>query len=531
MNLSHICWYDEGRVKTMWKFLKTWIPRFALAVATTYLIFCLLPPLKMFFEQDWKALFFPYTLDYGEGPLLDQTLRLAHFQSIYHNNLNQSPYTISNYPPLFPLVQVPFLWIFGPALWYGRLLSILSILAAAVLIGLTVQSITRSYLAGATSGLLLLVIPYIFQWSPLDRIDSLALTLSWAGLYVIVRGSSRQALDQTAPRPKQTLFKSFQSNLTSQPWLIAGAACLTAAIFTRQTYALAAPLAAFVWLLRLAPHRRALHLAALVASASLLLAILLTLTSLGGFFTNIIAANVNPFIWSNVQYYATPIWRNMRFLVVGAAAFSLAGAVKPWRVSAWWLVAPYLLGAVVSGLTIGKDGSNVNYLFEFSAALSLAVGALVAWLDNNYWLWRTVLVMLVAVQVTTIYNWSHQEFYPLHISRMLFESTDLARLNTLVKTTNGLVLADEHMALLPLNGKNLYFQPFEFKMMEQAGLWDQQAFVEQIKRKEFALILLYNPPDWDSRHARWTDEQLSAIDANYSFAQNLADTIVYKPDK
>jgi hypothetical protein len=400
-----------------------------------------------------------------------------------------------------------------------------------VFIGLTVQFITRSYLAGITSGLLLLVMPYIFNWSPLNRIDSLALVLSWAGLYVIVRGSSRQALDQSVPQPKQNRFTSFKSDLTGQSWLIAGAACLTAAIFTRQTYALAAPLAAFVWLLHLVPRRRAIYLAMLVASASLLLVILLTLTSLGGFYTNIITANVNPFLWSTVQYYATPIWRNMRFLVVGAAAFSLAGAVKPWRVSAWWLVAPYVVGAVVSGLTIGKDGSNVNYLFEFSAALSLAAGALIAWLDKNYWLWRAVLVVLVAVQVTTIYNWSHQDYYPRNISRMLFQSTDLARLNTLVKNTNGLILADEHMALLPLNGKNIYFQPFEFKMMEQAGLWDQQAFIEQIKRKKFALILLYNPPNWDSRHERWTDEQLSAIDANYSFVQDLADTIVYKPDK
>ena len=517
-------------MKSFWKFLKTWIPKLVLAAATAYLILCLVPPLKMFIVQDWQALNFPYTLDYGEGPLLDQTLRLAHFQNIYHNNLNQAPYTISNYPPLFPLIQVPFLWIFGPELWYGRLLSILSVLAAALFIGLTLQAMTRSNLAGVTSGLLLLVFPYIFHWSPLNRIDSLALALSWAGLYVIVRGSSRQAL-QAAPRPKQTVFKSFQSDINGQPWLVAGAAFLIAAISTRQSYALAAPLAAFVWLLHLTPRRRAFHLTSLVAGACILLFLLLTLTTLGGFYTNIVTANVNPFIWKTVQDYITPIWSNMRFLVVGAAAFLLAGAIKPWRVSSWWLVAPYLIGAVLSGLTIGKDGSNVNYLFEFSAALSLVAGALIAWLEKNNWLWRTALVVLVAFQVTTIYNWSKQEYYPRHSFRMLVQSGDLARLTKLVKNTNGIILADEHMGLLPLNGKNLYFQPFEFKMMEQAGLWDQQAFVGQIKHKDFALILLFNPSSWDSRHARWTDEQLNAIYANYARGPSLADTIIYTPDK
>jgi hypothetical protein len=513
----------------MRKILKTWIPKLVLAAAAAFLILSLVPPLKMFFVQDWQALLFPYSLDYGEGPLLDQTLRLAHFQNIYHNNLSQSPYTISNYPPVFPLVQVPFLWIFGPALWYGRLLSILSTLAAALFIGLTLHTITRSNLAGVTSGLVLLVMPYLLHWSPLNRIDCLALALSWAGLYVIVRGSASATAQGMLPA--QNALKTFQSDLTSQGWLVRGAVLLTAAIFTRQSYALAAPLAAFIWLLHLSPRRRAIHLAGLVAGASLALALLLTLASLEGFYINIVTANVNPFIWETVNDYSNAIWNNMRFLVVGAAAFLLAGGVKPWRSQAWWLLAPYLVGAVLSGLTIGKVGSNVNYLLEFCAALSLTAGALIAWLDNNHWLWRAILVVLTAAQVNTIYNWSLKEYYPRHTIRMVLQSADLARLTTLVRNTEGKVLADEHMALLPINGKNLYFQPFEFKQMEEAGLWDQQAFVEQIGRKEFSLILLFDPPNWDSQHGRWTEAQLDAIYANYVRGPRLADTIIYKPDK
>jgi hypothetical protein len=518
-------------MKPLWKFLKIWLPRLALAAAVAFLIYNLLPPLKMFIEQDWMALHFPYTLDYGEGPLLDQTLRLAQFQNIYHNNLSQSPYTISNYPPLFPLVQVPFVWIFGPALWYGRLLSILSVLASALFIGLTLQAMTRSNLAGVTGGLLLLVFPYIFHWSPLNRIDSLALALSWAGLYVIVRGSARQALAQAAPAPKQSLYKSFRTEVSGQRWLVAGAALLVGAIFTRQTYALAAPMAAFVWLVHLSPRRRAFHLAILVGGASILLLGLLTLSTLGGFYSNIVTANVNAFSWKTVQDNIDPIWKNMRFLVVGAAAFLVAGSIKSWRVSSWWLVAPYVVGAVLSGLTIGKDGSNVNYLFEFSAALSLVAGALVAWLEKNNRLWRTALVLLIAFQVNTIYNWSKQEYYPRHISRMLTQSSELEHLTSLVKSASGIVLADEHMGLLPLTGKTIYYQPFEYKMMSDAGLWDQTAFVTQIKNKEFALILLFDPPSWDSQHARWTNEELDAIYANYSWSASLAYTTVYTPNK
>jgi hypothetical protein len=40
---------------------------------------------------------------------------------------------------------------------------------------------------------------------------------------------------------------------------------------------------------------------------------------------------------------------------------------------AWWLATPYLLASAASAVTIGKDGSNVNYLFELSAAWSLSL--------------------------------------------------------------------------------------------------------------------------------------------------------------
>jgi hypothetical protein len=85
------------------------------------------------------------------------------------------------------------------------------------------------------------------------------------------------------------------------------------------------------------------------------------------------------------------------------------------------------------------------------------------------------------------------------------------------------------MGLLPLTGKVIYYQPFEFKMMSNAGLWDQSAFVTQIENKDFALILLFDPPSWDSQHARWTDEELDAIYANYAWSASLAYTTVYAP--
>jgi hypothetical protein len=145
----------------------------------------------LFLRHGWDALAFPYPLNYGEGPLLDQSVRLAQFQTIYRTDLTVSPYVVSNYPPLFMLAQVPFVWLFGPALWYGRLISLLSVAAVALFVGLTLHTLTKDRIAAIAGGLIFPAMPYVVRWSSLSRVDLLGLALSWAGLFVVARWPDR----------------------------------------------------------------------------------------------------------------------------------------------------------------------------------------------------------------------------------------------------------------------------------------------------------------------------------------------------
>jgi hypothetical protein len=72
-----------------------------------------------------SALSFRFLLDYGEGPLLDQILRLAVRENLYDNDFSTSLYMISNYPPVFLLLRLPLALVFGPAFWYGAALFVL----------------------------------------------------------------------------------------------------------------------------------------------------------------------------------------------------------------------------------------------------------------------------------------------------------------------------------------------------------------------------------------------------------------------
>lgn len=452
-------------------------------------------------KHNWSAIRFEYPLDYGEGPLLDQAVRLARFENIYPNELSKPPYTISNYPPFFILVQVPFVWFFGPALWYGRLISTLSMIAAAIFLGLTLRTIANDRWAGVLGGSLLLAFPYVLFWSALNRIDSLALGLSCAGMYVVARW------------PK------------NRNGVIASAVLLSLAVYTRQSYALAAPLAVFIWLLREPPRRLAFGLAACIAGLCLALFLVLSALTRGGFFLNIVTANVNPFLWENVKSNAVGVFRHLWLFLAGSALFIVLGGLK--RKQTWFLVAPFLVGAFLSGLTIGKVGSNVNYLLELTAAFSLVAGSFVAWTKGRPFLKGLVLLAL-AFQIHTMVLWSEEEYSRKSYGRIA-QAGEFSQLKLLIHNTPGPVLVDEHMALLPMDGRNLAFQPFEYKMLSKAGIWNQQSFVVSILKKEYPLILLYAPPDWNSIEARWTPEQLWAIEHSYFYSGRLANTLIVRP--
>lgn len=469
------------------------------------------------------AILHPYPLDYGEAPLVDQAVRLASGENIYRTDLSSPPYTISNYPPLYALLLAPFVKLFGPTFLAGRAISTVSALASATFISLIIYSQTKNRLAAATAGLFLLANPYVTHWSGFLRIDLLALAFSTAALYLLTKKPA------------------------SQGGLIAGALLLVAAIFTRQSYALAAPLAAFVALwfqpspqdshsatsgrgprflsLDVLPGRRkAFGLAVMVGGLVLLLFFILNIITHGGFYFNVVTANVNKFDIEQLKWHISQL-RDTAPILLAISGIFLLFAHRKLRF--WPLVASYLIGATLAGLTIGKIGSNVNYLLELSAALGLVAGAAIAWTGEHRWL-RAILLTLLSLQVgLLIWTTLNDYMEPLIERRSLL--VEISELESLVAGTDGIVLADEYMGLITLQRQPLYIQPFEVTQLANAGLWDQRTFVESIENKEFPMILIHHFPDFPVYEQRWTPEMLSAIEKNYTLSHSLADTFVYRP--
>jgi hypothetical protein len=453
-----------------------------------------------------------YPLDYGEAPMVDQARRLLEGETLYRPDLSTPPYTISNYPPLYPLTLVPVLALFGPSFAFGRFLSVASAAATALALAGIVRIQTRQRTAAWVTGMAFLSWPYVLEWSGRARVDLLALALSTWALYVVVRwpGERRKTI-------------------------VAGL-LLVAAVYTRQSYGLAAPLAAAVWLWARCGWREALRLVAVVALVGLALLLLLMVTTGGGFWTHVVTANVNAFSFDRVMHHA----RNLRdaaplLLVVGGATVLLG----PGQLAAWPLVAPYLLGAVGSGVTIGKVGSNINYLLELCAALSLSAGLLVAWMGRDdgaprttAGLWRAVLGALLAVglaaQAGTLVRTSLQGPVQTLKGRLSAE-TPLSELEALVAATDGTILADEYMGLLTLQGRAIALEPFEMTQLVHDGVWDQRPLLARIRSREFPLIMIHHFRNWPVYKERWTPEMLGEILTSYEATRFMAETLVFEP--
>lgn len=446
---------------------------------------------------------YPHVLDYGEGPLLDQAVRLASGGSIYRIPGAASPWTVSNYPPVYPAVEAALSAIFGPAYWYGRLLSVLSLVGSAMLVGAIVHHLTRDRFAAVVAALLLPALPYDGYWAAFARVDNLALFLSLAGLWCVLRWPVRNSA------------------------LVAAIVLLALAGYTRQTYLLAAPLTAFVWLL--GQHRgRALALvggeAVVVATAGL---ILNTITQ-GGFWFNIVTANVNEFRWEGALFYLVNVPQQIPVLLLAAGAYAVV-AVRE-RLPSARFVGPYLTAGTLLILTAGKIGSSVNYLMEFGVAVCLAVGCLLAWLRSRP---RLLLVALTLLAAQSVYSVLFPPWWYGRTLQAMDNPVSRDQIGRIMRDSGGEVLTDQEMGELPLHDRAIVLQPFEMSQLARAGLWDQSPLLTSIEQQRYSAILIYTIPEYPLEKERWSAEMLAAIDHAYVPVQRIGTetggSVVYTP--
>ncbi|MBC8496882.1 MAG: hypothetical protein H8D37_04400, partial [Chloroflexi bacterium] len=356
--------------------------------------------------------------------------------------------------------------------------------------------------AAIMTGVLFLSFPYVVEWSGRARIDCLALAFATGAIYVLIRW----------PKSRWGFF--------------GGGLLLVAAAYTRQSYALAAPLAGFVWLWT-QDKKRAIQLALLVGGFGGLLFLLINSLTQGGFTYNIITANVNEFSWERLQDHLEILWEDAAIILVFGVIFLFVA----WKfVKGWVILAPFLVGAFISALTIGKIGSNINYFLEFTAALSLVGGAMVVWSGKHAWRY-TLVMLLLSIQMGMLMESTMKGPIDWNLASRRGDFNALQRLEQIVQDLEGPIPADEYMSMLTMEGRPLYIQPFEVSQLAKAGMWDQEPFLADIANQEFEGILIHHFGPFPVYKDRWTPEMMAAIEEYYRPVKTLAGTVIFLPQE
>jgi hypothetical protein len=268
---------------------------------------------------------------------------------------------------------------------------------------------------------------------------------------------------------------------------------------------------------------RAFGFAAGLAAVVLGLGAGLTWLTRGGFWFNTVTANVNGFQWSTVGYWARIVLAQMPGLVLAGAAYVVVGL--RYRLRSAGIIIPYLVGAVLVTLTIGKVGASYNYLLELCVALSLTVGGLLSWLRSRPAPHRVVAALL-AVQALALLPPSDVH---LNTIRQIADRQQAEALMQVVRKAGGQVLADEATGLLPLLGRRIQLQPFEMTELSRAGVWDQGPLVTAIEEQRFTAVLIFYVPSQPIEYERWSDEMRAALARSYVVSTRIGSTAVYQP--
>jgi hypothetical protein len=431
-----------------------------------------------YFYHAARIILFPFSVDYGEGFLLGQGKNLAAFEGIY-DPIDASPWLVSNYPPLYPMVVAMGVKLFGTQFYFGRVVSLAGVLVAGFCLYRMTLLQTMSRLAAWIAMLAWFASYPIYDWGTHHRVDSLGIGLEALGLLFLLR---RERLKMAA-------------------------AFFLLALFTRQTI-LMGPLAGYFFLRRMdGPRAAAKWLGGLLFVGAALFGAISLLTQ-GEFFRHLVVYNAN-------EYNLKDVWRMFHGAVMSPMQFPTLFAiyylVRTSVSGKWDLPSLCIPFSALSLFFAGKLGSATNYLFELAFASSWAIGMVLA--EGRFSIPQSNPVRLFAPLILgvgvlfplhvphlygqwEIYDWGGT---PISSSAVLSEELS-ARLSEIPPPV---LSQDSGMALL--SGQEVLWQPFVMTQLAKDGVWDPAPLYASIRAKKYSALVL--PIDLDRDPDAWSREE------------------------
>ena len=402
---------------------------------------------------------FPYDLNYGEGYVLNDAVRLAHGEPLYVD-LQQFPMVRSPYPPVYPLVWSTLVPLAGPVFWPGRALSVLSTVGIAMLVGWNAWRVRRGVWPAVAAIGLVAASPFVYQWAGYARVDMLALLFALGGLVAA----------QWLGGPRAVVCAAVLCGL---------------AIWTKQTTVTAAVAVGLAFTLR--SWRMGAAFFGVLGLPSAIVLVVLNQTTGGEFARHVLLGNAsNPIMpLRSAIYVGTFVFLHLIAVIAGLwwLRRALGGRPSP--------VALYLPISLLAALSAGNGGSSVNYLIEPLLALALALP----------FAWRALPAqsavagpMLAVAQLALLAHWPNA-FGTSYLAESALGRTPTAadaaigaHLDELVRSEPGEVIA-EPAGFALRNGRPVYLQPIDLRAEQLQGRWRSEPLVEALARGRFARVV------------------------------------------
>lgn len=497
---------------------------------------------------------FPFDYDQGEGFELVDTILFSQGRFPYMDT-DVYPFYSSNYPPLFHVMAAPFVWLFGPGYWYGRLLGFLGTLVTATAIGLAVyRDGGRHKWIALLSGLAFLASNTVYHIGPLFR-QHMTMVM-FETLAVLVLANANEIPDQSQRRRT----------------IAVGLALVLAAGFTKQL-ALASAVGIFVFLVIRQP-RRAIVSGLVFSAAGIALFLWMNIATQGQWWLQTISANINDY-YPDQTAGLFRLWFGLHgFLIVPALLY----AAYELYFSRLSIYAIWFAAAVANSVLSGKWGAGDSYFATAIAALCILSGLFASrtlqrrWVFPDNYLSRWLIMPLRGVAplassaamivIPALYLGYGMATMKLPTNLPVFAEiadalgvepnaqngfydsagriaggyADIGHLTTqedvaagwrivdLVRATDGPVLSEE-AAFSLLAGREVITNPTQLLNLYLNNEWDSTGLVSMINAREFGLIIF--------RAQFYPDPVLRAVAANYAqtdtIRMNGFDYLILRP--
>ena len=302
---------------------------------------------------------FPFDYDQAEGFELNNAILLARGDCPYCDN-DEFPFYASGYAPFFHILMMPFVWLFGAAYWYGRLIIFISTFVIAAAIAYTVQRDEKRLLVGLLAGGCFLASNYIYHIAPLLRQHLLMVMFETLAVVIIA-----PAFDIHGSARRKRLIVAF--------------ALLLLAGYTKQL-AISTCFAIGIWGFIRNPRTTLVYSIGLGVIAGVFFLGAMLVTD-GHWWINIITSNQNEYITEQfiglLRHFITLHWTLLLLAVLMVLYETYFARLSVYSV--WFVV------SFASTIGAGKWGAGDSYFATTLAATCLLSGLFIARCLNQNW--------------------------------------------------------------------------------------------------------------------------------------------------